>query len=227
MTLKVHKSCGSCLYFRHQPPPGESQPHEKAGYYPYSKPCTIYEPAAPLVSGNTEKLGILGLIRSYVAASDTAEELEAVAQLLSRAAALRARGHQFMQKMFFKWRGSPSTDYLDNWVTCYLLHITATDDYWLTSANNEVSISVTAVRERGKPVLKNLLTVEQFKPLYQNMIDRQRFCDPAYKPIDYLKATAEAQAVPDLEQIIENADLDLIAPKALKALKREMKGKKP
>lgn len=221
--LKIGKSCGSCLYFKHQVPDGENVTHEKAGYKPYDKPCTLYEPAVPLVRGNDRALSAMSAIKDICDASNDPETLEAFAQMLTRASALKAAGYGFLQKVYYRWRGSDSveSDYLDNWVTGYLLNITASKVFWITSADNSTTISAPKNR---------VLTIGQFRPIYKKLVSENRLRDKTYKAVsrlqgDQTKLEAAATAVRSLEEIIGAINLEGLNIRSLKVLRQEEKRK--
>jgi hypothetical protein len=219
--LKIGKSCGSCLYFRHQIPDNEPTTHEKAGYRPYDKPCTMYEPATPLLRGNDKALSALSAIKDICDAADNPETLEAVAQMLVRSATLKAAGFRFLQKMFFRWRGQDHTDndYLDNWVTGYLLNIAGNKTFWLTTADNGTVIAAPKNR---------CLTVSQFRPIYRRLVEEGRLNDKSYQPVKKLQGEPDREgfdstAVRSINEIIGAINLEGLNIRSLKLLRQEEK----
>jgi hypothetical protein len=141
--------------------------------------------------------------------------------MLTRTAAIKAAGYRFLQKMYFRWRGSDSTehDFLDNWVTCYLLNIAGNKTFWLTTADNKTVIAAPKNR---------CLTVSQFRPIYRKLVETGRLRDKTYKPVSQLQGDAEkieagAAAVRSLEEIIGAINLEGLNIRSLKVLRQEEK----
>lgn len=85
-----------------------------------------------------------------------------------------------MQRVIVRWRGSEGRNYVNNFLTAYVVGASKDgSELRLVSYNGEMGISMLASR---------VMTLKQYQPLYDEMTSKGLLIDPKYKHVDFPSA---------------------------------------
>lgn len=191
--MKAKKTCGSCLFFDKEIPPGERKNHKDAGHKEYGKPCGMYEPNPfPLADKvDMDYLRILARIVNDLGPT----HLDNLAHTILGIKRIQQNGFRFMQRVYYRWRGPEGRNYINNWLSAFVAGISRDGrELRLYSYDGSMGLSVPTA---------SVLLYPQWKTLFQEMRDANKVYDPNYKHMDFPAGEIPSNAATSVRNLEE------------------------
>lgn len=171
-------TCGSCSFLMRERLDGNTSSCSIClGKIPTSRACASHKPDAFTAINSEHKVDALADI-AHAVASFGARDLEVLATLLLREKTTRKQGFRFMQKVFVRFQGNISDNYMNNFVIGYV--VDADKEYIrVVSATGKICLSV--LNDANST---SLYTVEQFADIRRQMKQHSMYNDPKTMSIE-------------------------------------------
>lgn len=171
------------------------------GRIPTSKACGSYAPDAFSLVGDNDKLQNLNAVADMMAQMGTTD-LQILGALMLREKQTRKHGFKFHQKVYIRFRGNSSANYLSNFVVGYVLDATK-DTVRVVGESGATAIS--AMNDKNS---ETLYTVERFNKMRVDMVANKRYIDPAILDEDELIKRKMSSSIMPLDQAVAEGIID-------------------
>jgi hypothetical protein len=166
---KLSLNCGSCLYLN------RDKIYEKRctelGKLPTSKCCASHKPDVFSLIGDEEKVSKLSLVSKAIVGLGNSE-LQALAALLANERNTRKYGWRFYQKVYIRYTGDSTSNYLSNFAVGYVV---SADKDTVRVVGESGVLMVSAINEKDSATV---YTLERFQELSRSMVKAGKKIDP-------------------------------------------------
>lgn len=170
-TLKHQKPlCGDCSGFTDERLLDKCKSVcSKADKLTTSEACPSFAPAVRLISPITQKRSFEPMVEMI---ADLPEDsLRVLASILYNEKRTRKAGHFFGQKVYVRYRGANSSNYLSNFMIAHVMYV-SNEHYRLMSMDGRCVLTY------GIHCRPNILTPDQFAELRVKMLKKNKLVDP-------------------------------------------------
>lgn len=203
------RQCGSCLHLNLEK--AFEAPCSSLGMLPTSAPCNSFKANLHQLSQPEETFNDLDLFGS-VLSKMSASQLAIFCELVSRERITRKYGYRFFQRVYVRYVGASSSNYLSNFMSARVLDCDA--QHIRLIGDNDYHAYILLEHVKGKT--SSLFVEKDFNALRKELIASKKFVDPQLKKTGkLLPASAKGQI----------ANLDAAVPEHVDIRRQGMKKK--
>lgn len=169
--IEIKLTCGSCSGLNRERLVSTKEFCAGMGKIPSSNACSSHKPDVFSLINDEPKMDMLGCLAD-VTFTFSIREMQVLASLLLNEKKTRRAGYRFWQKVYVRIGGTSGDNYFNNFAIARVLD--ANKEY-VRLVSETVRTSVTLVNDKDS---ESLFTVERFKPIREEMIEKKRYVDP-------------------------------------------------
>lgn len=187
---KMTKVCGSCLHLEKEKT--FDKPCIQLGKIPTSKQCGSYHPNMHMIVSTEDKYNRVEQIALALAGMQE-YEIQAFAGVLESVKKTRKHGYSFFERVFVRYTGTGSANYVSNFMSCRVLY--ADKDYVRLISESGKSFLTLMNEKDGVTIIK----VKVFVEMRREMLANRKYVDPKEKR---LTLTSQKGEITTLDEVV-------------------------
>lgn len=185
--MNKNHQCGSCLHLTREK--AFEAPCANLGKLPISKACGTFKPDLYAVAHPERQFDDLELLSSALAKMSLSQ-LSVLSALADRERVTRKYGYKFFQRVYVRYMGPASNNYLSNFMSARILDVDAHNIRLIGDSDYRAYI----VLQHTKGRTSSLYRAAEFDVLRADMIANKKFVDPSLRKTSPI-ANASARGV--------------------------------
>ena len=209
--MKSQRTCGSCLHLDRDK--AFTTVCSQAGILPTSAACNTFKPDLYALAHPETQNSDLELVGDALGKMSLSQ-LAILSALADRERVTRKYGYRFFQRVYVRYVGPASNNYLSNFMSARILDVDSKSIRLIGDSDYRAYI----VLEHTKGRTSSLFKAPDFGPLRQQMIQEKKFVDPSLKRGSKLTAPSAKGQLANLDNLVpESVDLRTLGLKRQKA----------